>query len=90
MFFISTLTKLSALPHTIFLHPAQDVTAHITKGAEKLAENHRLSRLSTVVSGLGWNHPPGPAGRHRMTLKWKFQPPQLAQGCWPEGWTGAW
>lgn len=37
MFFISALTRLSALPHTTFFHPAQDATAHITKGEEKLA-----------------------------------------------------
>lgn len=37
MFFPLTLTRLSTLSHTIFLHPAQDATAHITKGAEKLA-----------------------------------------------------
>lgn len=28
---------LSTVSHTPFLHPAQDVTAHITKGAERLA-----------------------------------------------------
>lgn len=36
MFFISPLTRLSALSHPIFLHPAQDATAHIIKRAEKL------------------------------------------------------
>lgn len=44
-----------------------------------------MSRLST----LGWNHPLGPGGSHRMTLKWELQPPHLGQGCWPKGGTGA-
>lgn len=82
MFFISALTRLSALSHTTFLHPAQDATAHITKGAGKLAA------CPGSAPGLGWNHPLGPGGSHRMTLKWEFQPTQLGQGCWPKGWTG--
>lgn len=79
MFFIST--KLSALPHPISLHPAQDATAPVTE-----AENLAACPGSALWDGLEPSSRSG--GSHRMTLKWELQPPHLGQGCWPKGWTG--
>lgn len=60
----------STVSHNI-LAPSSGCYSPHNRGGRKTGW---MSRLSIVVSGLGWNHPLGPGGSHRLTLKWEFQP----------------